>query len=157
MYLSYQYYDSRHCSNNKHFSSKQKKKKVSDPPREACPATHPERYSDLHRGKTFEAFFFHGLNFRGVYSPLSKTHGQWCNLTILAFGSPNNELLPALRQSNICIQMPAVTPKTFQMLGKCTVFNVVNVPNVSQKTRRILYYLKSYHSREGISSVSTLP
>ena len=44
----------------------------------------------------------------------------------LAFGSPNNELLPALRQSNICIQMLAVTPKTFQILGKCTVFNVFN-------------------------------
>ena len=44
----------------------------------------------------------------------------------LAFGSPNNELLPALRQSNICIQMPAVTPKTFQILGKWTVFNVFN-------------------------------
>ena len=25
-----------------------------------------KRYSDLHRGKTFEAFFFHGLNFRAI-------------------------------------------------------------------------------------------
>lgn len=60
------------------------------------------------------------------YSPLSKTHGQCRNLIILAFGSPNNELLPVLRQSKICIQMPAVTPKTFQILGKCTVLNVFN-------------------------------
>lgn len=51
------------------------------------------------------------------YSPLSQP---------LAFGSPNNELLPALRQSNICIQMLAVTPKTFQIPRKCTVFNVFN-------------------------------
>ena len=62
----------------------------------------------------------------GFYSPLSKTHGQWCNLTILAFGSPNNELLPALRQSNICIQMPAVTPKTFQLLEKADLPTLLN-------------------------------
>ena len=37
-----------------------------------------KRYSDLHRGKTYEAFFFFFMvyNLGGFYSPLSKTHGQ---------------------------------------------------------------------------------
>ena len=68
-----------------------------------------KRYSDLHRVKIYEAYFFM-VYLGGFYSPLGKTH----------------ELLPALRQSKICKQMPAVTPKTFQILGECRVFNIFN-------------------------------
>ena len=94
-------------------------------------------------------FFFHGL-FRGILFTIK--------LTILAFGSPNNELLPSLRQSKICIQMPAVTLKTFQILGKCTVFNVFNDAKLlQQNTKDFILHVSEKLERGGISSVSTLP